>query len=160
MKLNRHTAGYLVAAVFVVLVVLVAVLIEWPPSTGCLPEPAGGPKLVWFRATETSVRPWLGSHHVYGIFVIPERYKFDHLYSAKLIIHGFEAEFSVSSPEVGSSESVAVEPGHYTKRIYVPTRTALWLLITGRFGDLRSSCHWWLAIVDREWRPTGTVWEG
>jgi hypothetical protein len=101
------------------------------------------------RASKTVAQPWLGPHHVYGVFTVPERYKFDHLYTAKLTIQGIPAEFQAGSPEDEDAWGAPAEAGYYTKRVYLSTRTALWFLVTGRFGDLKSSCHWWLVIADR-----------
>ncbi|HEY5564524.1 MAG TPA: hypothetical protein VIL33_02970 [Rhodothermia bacterium] len=39
-------------------------------------------------------------------------------------------------------------PGHYPKRVYLPTRTALRLLVTGHFRDLQAACNWTLEIAD------------
>ncbi len=86
--------------------------------------------------------------------MIPEQYKYDHLYSAQLSIQGFETEFLAGSPEDEDPYMVTAKPGYYSKRVYISTRTALWFLFTGRFGDLRASCHWWLILKDREWKPT------
>jgi len=136
-------------------VLLATTLVNMPPFTDCAPNPPASDGEYWFPPTRVVVQPWRGPHHVYGVFVVPERYKFDHLYKAKLIIQGLEEELSASSPEVGEAdEMVAREQGQYANRVYVSTRTALWLLISGRFGNLRSSCHWWLVIADRGWKPT------
>jgi len=81
--------------------------------------------------------------------MIPEQYKYDHLYRAKLMIDGITAEFTAGSPEDEDAYNDRAEPGHYMKRVYLRTRTALWFLVTGRFGDLRMSCHWWLILSDR-----------
>jgi len=86
---------------------------------------------------------------VYGIFTIPEQYKFDHLYTAKLTIQGVPTAFQAGSPEDEDINSGRAEPGYYIKRVYLSTRTSLWFLLTGRFGDLRTSCHWWLIVADR-----------
>ena len=85
------------------------------------------------------------------MFIVPDQYWRDRLYRAKLVIQGFSQEFSEVSPEGGDNYNGQAEPGHYIKRVYLPTRTALWFLLTGRFGDLKTSCHWWLVISDRAW---------
>jgi len=86
---------------------------------------------------------------VYGIFSVPEQYKRDRLYTARLKIHGFIEEFPETSPEGGDTYNGRDEPGYYKKRVYLRTRTALWFLLTGRFGDLKTSCHWWVVITNR-----------
>jgi hypothetical protein len=126
------------------------VLVNIPPITGCRSEPPVGAKQYWFRATQTVVQPWRGPHHVYGIFKVPGQFRRDRLYTARLIIEGFTEEFSETSPEGGDIYNGRAAAGHYMKRVYLPTRTALWFLLTGRFGDLKTTCHWWLVIADRE----------
>jgi len=126
------------------------VLVNLPPLTDCRSVAPVAAKQYWFRATQTVVQPWRGPHHVYGIFTVPDQYRRDDLYTARLMIEGFTEEFPETSPEGGDIFNGRAEPGHYIKHVYLPTRTALWFLLTGRFGDLNTSCHWWLVIADRE----------
>lgn len=147
MKKSRATG--IAAAVAAVCLAIAAVLAGMPPLTACRAEAPVLANQYWFQATRTVVQPWRGPHHVYGIFTIPEQYKFDHLYTAKLTIQGIPADFQAGSPEDEDIYSGRPRPGHYIKRVYLSTRTALWFLLTGRFGDLRTPCHWWLVIADR-----------
>lgn len=87
---------------------------------------------------------------MYGIFSVPDQYRRDRLYTARLMIQGFPEEFPETSPEGRDIYNGRAEPGHYIKVLYLPTRTALWFLLTGRFGDLKTPCHWWLVIADRK----------
>jgi hypothetical protein len=95
------------------------------------------------------VRPWLGPHHVYGIFIVPDRFR-NSRYSATLAVHDFHAplirNLKRDRPYVDPTLS---RPGHYLERAYVPTRVALRFLVSGRFGDLRTPCEWQLAFHDR-----------
>lgn len=132
------------------LLVIAAVLLSAPPLTGCRSEAPAATRQYWFRATQTVVQPWRGPHHVYGTFSVPNQYKRDRLYTTKLSIQGFTEEFPEGSPEGGGTHDAKAEAGHYIKRVYLPTRTALWFILTGRFGDLNTPCHWWLVIADRK----------
>lgn len=143
-------SGTLITAVGVTSVLLVLfALVALPPQTGCSSDTAPPAGQHWFRAVKTVVEPWRGPHHVYGIFALPGQYKFDHLYTAKLTIQGVPTAFQAGSPEDEDIDGGRAEPGYYIKRVYLSTRAALWFLLTGRFGDLRTSCHWWLVIADR-----------
>ena len=138
--------------IFSVLLTLLAtatVLLNMPPLTDCRSEAPVAAKEYGFRAIQTVVQPWKGRHHVYGMFMVPDQYWRDRLYRARLKIQGFTEEFPETSPEGGDNDNGRAEPGHYIKRVYLPTRTALWFLLTGRFGDLGMPCHWWLVIADR-----------
>jgi hypothetical protein len=125
-------------------------LFHVPPLSECRSEPSAEAKRHWFRAKQTVVQPWLGPHNVYGIFSIPKRFKFHHLYATTLTIDGIASEVIAGSPENEDKYFGTPDVGYYFKRVDFSTRTALWLLLTGRFGDLRASCHWWLLIAERE----------
>ena len=96
------------------------------------------------------VRPWLGPHHVYGIFVVPNEF-WNRRYSATLAVRDFSAplirNLKRDKPYVDPTLS---RPGHYLERAYVPTRVALRFLVSGRFGDLKTPCEWQLAFHDRQ----------
>jgi hypothetical protein len=147
--LKKSRAVWIIAAAAFALLGIAAVLVNMPPLTDCRSEAPVTTKEYWFRATQTVVQPWRGSHHTYGIFSVPDQYKRHRLYTARLIIQGLTEEFFESSPEGGVIYNGRAEPGQYIKHVYLPTRTALWFLLTGRFGDLNTSCHWWLVIADR-----------
>ena len=143
------TGLWIVFSLLFALLATVIVLLNMPPLTDCRSEAPVEAGQRWFSATQTVVEPWQGQHHVYGTFSVPDQYGRDRLYRAKLVIQGFTKEFAVISPEGGDNYNGRAEQGHYIKRVYLPTRTALWFLVTGRFGDLKMPCHWWLVIADR-----------
>lgn len=126
-----------------------AALILMPPFTECTPSPPVSDHRHWFRAAEIVVQPWLGQHHVYGIFSVPEQYGRHRLYKAKLVIQDMIDDLPETSPEAGRMYGNRVDPGRYVMRVHLPTRRAFWLLLTGRFGDLKKSCHWWVVMADR-----------
>ncbi|MCS6317889.1 MAG: hypothetical protein H8K05_08990 [Nitrospira sp.] len=96
------------------------------------------------------MEPWRGRHRVYGEFVVPLRYRSHRLYRMRLRISGVAEEFPEISPEAGRVRTSGGEVGYYTMRVNIPTRTALWILLTGRWAKLRTPCHWALVIEDRQ----------
>ena len=148
--MKKSRAAWIVAVIAFALLATAAVLVNMPPLTGCRSEVPVAAKQYWLRATQTVVQPWRGPHHVYGMFSVPDQYRYDPLYTARLVIEGLIEEFPETSPEGGDIFNSRDKPGHYIKRFYLPTRTALWFLLTGRFGDLKTTCHWWLVIADRK----------
>jgi hypothetical protein len=128
---------------------LTTALMNMLPFTDCAPNPPASDHRHWFRATEVVVQPWRGRHHVYGVFAVPVQYKRHRLYKATLMIQGLVEDLPESSPEAGNLYRKPVDSQHYAMQIHLPSRMALWFLVTGRFGDLKSSCHWWLIIADR-----------
>lgn len=86
---------------------------------------------------------------MYGLFQIPNEYKVHRLYSARLTIEGAVTDFAAGSPENEEQDEAAPVEGYYIRRAYIPTRAALWFLFTGKFGNLKSPCHWSLIYADR-----------
>jgi hypothetical protein len=102
------------------------------------------------HAIKVVVRPWLGQHQVFGIFMVPLRYRSGRSYSGTISVQSFSGAFRPDQqPEVQRVEDVIVEPGYYLVRGYVPTRIALWFLVTGQYGELRSPCNWTLEFSER-----------
>ncbi len=120
-----------------------------PPITECNSGPPINTSDRIFQAHQVVVQPWQGRHHVYGIFSLPTKYRRDQLYTARLVILGVAEDLPEISPESESEDGNNAEMGHYLMRVHIQTRTALWMLLTGRFGNLQSACHWWLVVSDQ-----------
>jgi hypothetical protein len=120
------------------------------PTASCAPAARANPRVHEIEPARIVVRPWLGPHHVYGIFIVPNQFR-DRKYSATLAVHDFSEpvirNLKRDKPYVDPALST---PGHYLERAYVPTRVALRFLVSGRFGDLRTACEWQLAFRERQ----------
>ena len=147
-ELRKYRTTRIVTATVLVLLAAVLALVNAPPLTDCDSETPASLNKRWFRAIQTVAQPWRGPHHVYGVFSIPDQYRRHRLYTATLMIQGFAEEFPEISPE-SHIYSDPANPGQYIQHVYIPTRIAIWLLLTGRFGDLKMPCHWRLVIADR-----------
>jgi hypothetical protein len=122
--LKKKRPAWAITAFVLALMATVIGLANAPPWTDCKSGSSINPKEYRVQAVQTVAQPWRGLHHVYGIFMIPEQYKFDHLYTAKLTIQGIPADFQAGSPEDEDTFGVRAEPGHYIKRVYLSTPTA------------------------------------
>ena len=141
-----------IASAFVALVLAatVAWLLNKPPTADCGAEAPADPMVHKIGATKVVVQPWLGLHQVYGIFMVPGRYKHNKKYAVSMRVRGLDREFAVSeSFDKQYVEDVVAEPGHDVWRSYFSTRAALWFLVSGLFGDLRQSCNWMLVFIER-----------
>lgn len=128
----------------------IAWLVHKPPTTDCGGEAPSSRMVHEIRATKVVVRPWLGTHHVYGVFMVPNRYKHYKPSEVTLAVRGFDHAFRVfQRPDRRYPDDIPAEPGHYLLHSHVPTRVALWVLVNGRFGDLRRPCGWTLVFNER-----------
>jgi hypothetical protein len=145
----NRTQGRRVAAAFVLAMAAAVWLALRPGSGDCNASGATESGVYRIAPSRIVVRPWYGPHHVYGIFVVPNRFN-DRRYSVSLGVDGVTREIVRRRlPEKTYVDTTLATPGHYLRRVFVPTRMALWFLLTGRFGELRTPCQWELVFADR-----------
>lgn len=102
------------------------------------------------HARKTVVRPWLGPHHVYGIFVVPKKYGDVVTYKATMTIQAVEDRIDVGlGGEVIDDTDVHISEGEYPKLVYVPTRRALRNILEGHWSTMQDPCAWTLEFVER-----------
>ena len=97
---------------------------------------------------EVVASPWYGPHQVYGLFLIPDRFaRGDTAATVKVADYRASADVRRGRTRRQASRTPSI-PGHYPKRVYLQTRIALRLLVTGRFGDVRAACNWTLEVAE------------
>jgi len=144
----RRTIEVASVAVVLVLTITIAWLLSKPATHDCALENSTDSYKI--RPGKVIVRPWLGQHHAFGIFMVPLRYRSGRTYSGTISVESFVSEFIPDSqPRVQQVEDMVAEPGYYLVRGYIPTRIVLWFLLSGQFGDLRTPCNWTLEFVKR-----------
>lgn len=148
----RKTIGIASTLVSLVLAGTIIWLLNKPPSTHCGAQAPDKSDVHTIRPTKVVVEPWKGQHHVYGMFMVHRRYGYRDVrrYSAVISIKGFDGEFIPGqSLEFEYVQDGVAEPAYYVVRAYIPTRVALWFLLSGQFDYLRSPCNWRLEFVKR-----------
>ena len=144
------TIGAAAVSSALVFTAIILWLLAKPATSHCLGEVLFDSNTYKAHPAKVVVRPWFGPHQVFGIFVVPLRYRSGKSYSGTISVQGIKDEFVPDwQPKVRQVEDVVVEPEYYLVRGYVPTRTALWFLFTGQLGDLRSPCNWTIEISER-----------
>lgn len=140
------------AAVMSVLVFAATVswLVAMPGASHCPEEEPTNLEQYKAHPVKVVVKPWFGRHQVFGIFVVPLRYRSGRSYFGTISVKTYNREFAPDQQvEARQVDDVVVEPGYYLVRGYIPTRVALWFLFTGQFRDLRTPCNWTLEFVKR-----------
>src|SRR5438876_362286 len=124
---TRKTIGIASASVALMLAGTVVWLLNKPPTADCAAEAAADHQVHEIRATRVVAQPWLGEHQVYGIFMVPKRYRHNKEYVITMTVGSFDRYFTVGEPSANSTlDEAFAEPAHYRLRSYVPTRVALW----------------------------------
>ncbi|WP_174764050.1 MULTISPECIES: hypothetical protein [unclassified Anabaena] len=88
------------------------------------------------------VRPWLGQHHVYAVFMLPNNYVYDRLITINLPVNKKFCGITINPSQ--TIDEINAKPGHYLVKGYLQTRTALRLISTGKINDLKQIKSWQL----------------
>lgn len=86
------------------------------------------------------VQPWKGRHHVYAEFQLPAG---TFVSDRAKVNMGDLGEFCGGVSEVTAMENSV---GTTTAIARIRTRTALWLIVQGKIGDLNQAANWQLPI--------------
>ncbi len=94
------------------------------------------------QATKVVVKPWLGEHHVYGIFMVPEKYRRSPIFvlNVKDAISNCEEPFG----ELQAIDGISAQPGTYLIRDFIRTRLTLRLILQGKYNQINDPSHWTL----------------
>jgi hypothetical protein len=143
-----------VAIASIVVVLLLADAGGWflnrPPNTDCLPEASAFQRVTEARAIKVVVQPWRGPHHVYGLFIIPNRFIDTKRYAVTISVEGVVVYCMWVEKSVRQTRRViSAERVESLVPEYLPTRVAMWFLINRRLGDLRRPENWAIVFSDR-----------
>ncbi|MEA5618025.1 hypothetical protein VB711_09270 [Cronbergia sp. UHCC 0137] len=101
---------------------------------------------IYIYPEKVLIRPWLGQHHVYGIFMLPIGYSHDQLMTVN--IPGTSKQFCGNILEFGETlDGINAKPGHYLAKGYLQTRTAVRFIIQGKIKHLQQLKNWRLGYV-------------
>ncbi|MCV3214003.1 hypothetical protein OGM63_10825 [Plectonema radiosum NIES-515] len=98
------------------------------------------------HATKVVVKPWFGEHHVYGIFMVPDKYK-----EPPFFILTVKGLGSFCEKPFGNSQyydDIFAEPGTHIIRDYIRTRLALRLILQGLYFQLHDKYNWSLTYPE------------
>lgn len=91
------------------------------------------------------VKPWVGQHHVYGIFMIPGGYRND--YFLTVTIDGKDVHCGVLKYIGTNFAGINAQSGSYLMQGYLNTRVALKLIAKGKGNQLKQPENWKLGYI-------------
>ncbi|MDF5713397.1 MAG: hypothetical protein PUP93_05795 [Rhizonema sp. NSF051] len=94
------------------------------------------------QATKVVVKPWLGEHHVYGIFIVPDEYKEAPFFV--LTVKGIGSDCERPFGHFQNFEGITALPGTHIIRDYIRTRTALRIILQGMYTQVKEPQNWTL----------------
>ncbi|TAF04165.1 MAG: hypothetical protein EAZ77_16105 [Nostocales cyanobacterium] len=96
------------------------------------------------QATHVVVKPWLGEHHVYGIFQVPHEYK-----ESSFFMLSIPGERKYCSRPFGyrqNYDDVFAAPGTHLIRRYIRSRIAVKMIFQGLYFQLNNPQNWTLTF--------------
>ncbi|HLP89319.1 MAG TPA: hypothetical protein VK184_12100 [Nostocaceae cyanobacterium] len=97
-------------------------------------------------ATKVVVQPWLGKHHVYGIFMVPDKYKKSPFFV--LSVKNLDDRCSRPFGQKRYIDGVFAEPETHLVRYYIRTRTAIQSILQGAYFDISNPQNWTLTLPE------------
>ncbi|MBD2196518.1 MULTISPECIES: hypothetical protein [Calothrix] len=135
--------------VLVFIVSLSTVTLLWPVNDSqCNSEAFLASNIQKFQvqATKVVVQPWLGEHNVYGIFMVPDKYKQAPFFV--LTVKGFGHECSKPFGYGQKYDDISAHPGTHLVRDYIRTRTAMRLMLQGLYWQINDKQNWTLTYPE------------
>ncbi len=126
---------------------LLITIIFWPVNDSeCNSEAFLASKTPKFQvqATKVVVQPWLGEHHVYGIFMVPNEYEQTPFFV--LTVKGAGHDCSRPFGHSQYYDGVVAEPGTHLIRDYIRTRIAIKSIFQGLYFHLDDPESWTLTF--------------
>jgi hypothetical protein len=96
------------------------------------------------QATQVLVKPWLGEHHVYGIFQVPDEYK-----NSRFFVLSIPGDRQYCSRPFGygtNYDDVFAEPGTSLIKHYIRSRIAVKMIFQGLYFQLNNPKNWTLTF--------------
>ncbi|MGB5632778.1 MAG: hypothetical protein WBM44_24700 [Waterburya sp.] len=128
-----------------VFLVLVKLKLQHKDITLCDVESfvVANPKTAKVNATKVLVEPWRGRHRVYAVFIVPMLYESG--YPVLLDIKGVNTICRRATLVSRNGFDGISPPQNSTViKLFLRTRTALWLTIMGKINDLEQLDNWTL----------------
>uniref|UniRef100_B8HVA0 Uncharacterized protein n=1 Tax=Cyanothece sp. (strain PCC 7425 / ATCC 29141) TaxID=395961 RepID=B8HVA0_CYAP4 len=106
------------------------------------------------QAIKVVLKPWLGRHNVYGIFLLPK-----YTYPTELVVLGYKGFGKICpNAQVKPYElsNLAISENHYPIKIYLKTRFVLLILSLGLYEKLNNGKNWVVFIANHKFENTNT----
>ncbi|MBD2530995.1 hypothetical protein H6G97_15970 [Nostoc flagelliforme FACHB-838] len=141
----RHRLRY----ILILLLSLSIITLWWPVNdSDCNLDDFLASKTTNFQvyATKVVVQPWRGRHHVYGIFMIPDKYKQSPFFVVRVKDAGSYCSYQFGHKN--NFDNIFAEPETYLVRKFIRTRTSLRLILQGLYFQLNDKQNWTLTFPE------------
>ncbi len=102
-------------------------------------------KKYYIHPEKIVIEPWLGQHHVYGIFMVPDAYKRDELITVN--IPGNQTYCGILLYPSKSYAGIEAKPGHHLMKGYFQTRSTIAVVLEGKLKQLQQPTNWRLGYI-------------
>jgi hypothetical protein len=135
--------------ILILLLSLSIIILWWPVNdSDCNFEAFLASKNPKFQvqAAKVVVHPWLGRHHVYGIFMIPDKYKQSPFFVVE--VQGAGIYCSKQFGYKKNFDGIFAEPETYLVRKFIRTRATLRLILQGLYFQVNDKQNWTLTFPE------------
>jgi len=91
------------------------------------------------------VKPWLGRHHIYAIFMLPKGNLHDNFITVNLATN---QTFCSNISKIGQNvDGIIAQPGYDLAKGYLHTRTGIKFILAGKINDIKKVENWRLGVA-------------
>jgi hypothetical protein len=141
---RRYQFFYLIFFLTLAVILAFSLLVDFSPLVSCDKwqyTTASTTEKNYTHPIELVVQPWRGQHQVYGTFLIPYGYRNDGFFTITLPGQETHCGQLINIGDVSIPER-DTRPQNHIIRGYLNTRTALWLFVQGKGGELKQPNNW------------------
>ncbi|MFH7026522.1 MAG: hypothetical protein ACHBN1_14210 [Heteroscytonema crispum UTEX LB 1556] len=135
-----------------ILLVSLSLVIIWSPvnDVDCNAQSFFASKTPKYQveATKVVVKPWLGQHYVYAIFMVPDEYK-----KTPFFVLTVKGLGSFCEKPFGNSQKIDdiyAAPGTHLIKDHIRTRLAFRLIFQGLYNQLNDKQNWTLTFPQED----------
>ncbi|WP_414571291.1 hypothetical protein [Nostoc sp. CCY 9925] len=140
---------YRLIYIFIFLFSLSIITLWWPVNDSvCNSDAFLASNITKFqiKASKVVVKPWLGKHKSYGIFMIPDEYK-----QAPFFVLTVKGAGNYCSKQYGyrnNFDDIFAQPGTYLVKKFIRTRTSVRLILQGLYFQIKDKNNWTLTFPE------------
>ncbi len=91
------------------------------------------------------VKPWLGRHHIYAIFMLPKGNLYNNFITVNLATNpSFCGDVSKTGQNV---DGIIAKPGYDLAKGYLHTRIGMKFILSGKMNEIKKASNWQLGVA-------------
>ncbi|MBW4623465.1 MAG: hypothetical protein KME17_29420 [Cyanosarcina radialis HA8281-LM2] len=153
----RRRITFILGLIVLTAVTILSIAIWWPiDDSRCDADAflASNMEKYQVQAIKVVAKPWLGAHKIYAIFMVDDRYRKPPFFVLSVKDAGNYCEVPYGYQQ--TIDGISAAPGTHLIQDWIRTRTAIQLIVTGKYDRLKDK-HNWLLTYPKDLQEAGSI---